>query len=759
MNPTSVGQGNGIYSGPKTAWVRVFSNGISTFAPNLQGFVMGGTVGFDDSYGFNVDGTVTIGVDAIGQPHTLVSSERALGDGTRSHLSDFPHRPPPSVISVESEFSGGQNSNFTALCRKTKISWTCYSLSQLEYLAQYFFVPRMSVLVEWGWNNYDPSSLVDLQNVGTLFEIFRGTQAETTARVQRSNGNYDLAMGFITDYNFSMNEVGGYDCTTTITNANYLVAGRSYVGGSTEGKDPNKTGGAIQLKDFVEFITDDVHNLVSTGNVSPQSTPASSTISQTPPSVPATLNTAGRVFTINNQNSSGNDSANSTTETWLRMDLVSDILNKFFTLSFVDPQYADTGTNAMYLDVKNIVVCGHPGLKSTSKDILIPNKYAPRFVSIESGSQHSEIGPNRLETLQVQGSATSSPQSPTGPYTALFPDVINFMKDHGFDESYDDLQSIINPSGNSFPQYSAYIPPNDTPGSADAGYWGMLEDIFVSVSFLKDLTEKNETVLKFVEELLAHISEAMCNISQLKLVPDVNGNQSYSVVDTNFSAITTSQHARKLHRISLGSVNSAYVRSVSFDVKLSGEMSNQMVMQSASGQSTDKLPANSGAATVDPKTMLRSRFSKGDRMFEMGILKNVETSNESPDSDKSEFTRLFTKDTECNFFTYTKTVGKVPTVYILCESEPYFLKSILINLKNAKAIYTNHAIMPGTNIELEFLGIAGITFLSQFTLDHVPSSYAYDQAVWQVSDVKQKIENKMWTTTVVAQARPLTSLQ
>ena len=60
------------YSGPKTAWTRVFSNGISSMADEgLQGFVMGGTEGFDESYGFGTDNYITIGVDAYGKPHEI----------------------------------------------------------------------------------------------------------------------------------------------------------------------------------------------------------------------------------------------------------------------------------------------------------------------------------------------------------------------------------------------------------------------------------------------------------------------------------------------------------------------------------------------------------------------------------------------------------------------------------------------------------------------------------------------------------------
>jgi hypothetical protein len=71
-------------------------------------------------------------------------------------------------VSIETEFTGGSNSGFGALCRKTKIAWKCFSLSQLEYLTPYFLTPRITCLVEWGWNHYDTTSLVDLTDIDWL---------------------------------------------------------------------------------------------------------------------------------------------------------------------------------------------------------------------------------------------------------------------------------------------------------------------------------------------------------------------------------------------------------------------------------------------------------------------------------------------------------------------------------------------------------------------------------------------------------------
>jgi hypothetical protein len=79
--------------------------------------------------------------------------------------------------------------------------------------------------------------------------------------VEESSGNYDLAMGFITDYEYTINDFGGYDCSTTITNANYLIQGQSYKDEKDSKNDKTKESGSLQIKDFTEFVFDDMDNL------------------------------------------------------------------------------------------------------------------------------------------------------------------------------------------------------------------------------------------------------------------------------------------------------------------------------------------------------------------------------------------------------------------------------------------------------------------------------------------------------------------
>jgi len=256
---------------------------------------------------------------------------------------------------------------------------------------------------------------------------------------------------------------------------------------------------------------------------------------------------------------------------------------------------------------------------------------------------------------------------------------------------------------------------------------------------------------------------------QLKLETVSYNNGEYSLHDSNFSSVSTPQDAADLKRINVNSTDSAFMRSARFDIKISQDMMNNMIMLSAKNAPLDKPITH---VANDPKFMKYDPTSEGDRFFSRADQKVVIASSTSDASEKTNNARLFTSDSKDHgpFVVETKEtirsfsgIGrkgtqKVTKTYVIAEKDPDFLKNILIDVDDKRAIYLNNGLMPGTEFHAEFLGIGGITYLSQFTLDHVPSTYNYKNAVWQIADVKHKIENKMWTTSIMAQARPLTIL-
>jgi len=724
MNTTTIN-----YAGPKTPWVRFFSNGVTQKSEELgfEGFIMGGVHGFNDSYGLTdnnkntgFDGFVNVlGLDALGQSH--INDEQ----------NSFPFRPPPSVDSVDVSLYGGQNSSYSGLCRKARINWKCYSLDQLEYLAPYFLTPKVTAVIEWGWNNYDPISLIDLVDRQGLLDTFLNGEG-IMKRIEASNGNYDAMIGFIFDYGFSLNALGGYDCYTELVNANWLVEGQEYksMSNMVEKIDPKtKKKTSEPKKSFVDFIEKDLNNLTLKDN-------APNATQKVYP-----FKTKGRTFSINSKNVTIDDAKGASgTKNWLRMDLVQDILNQYFSLVFKDSNNNKIGSG-LGLDMITTVICGHPAVKSTDINVLIPNKYAPKFITKTTSQDNTQLL-SKIKTKEI------------GDYDNTFKDagIGSVIKDKKLSDEYDDLFKLINSKtvdvdshkGNSFPVFEHGKDENNK--YSDVGMWGYLRDIYISVELLSGIVNRNESSYRILEELCNTISNAFCGMVQLKVVPHQHASQ-FSILDQNYNPRHTSDSVGEgeLPRFVPASINSAYMTEAGLSVKISQEMANQMVAQSSADKNIDGMIQKTGLQQP-------SRFLGNDRLYEVGRIPIVESDQIVAESKETDTSRNFPGE-----FIFTQ--NKEGKVCILIENDKEFMLKILSNENSGKAIYINSPIMSGTKFTMTTLGIGGFTFLGQFTLDHVPKSYAYKNCVWQIADIKQTISSGMWTTTITADCRPLSYIR
>lgn len=757
------------YSGPRTAWVRFFSNGKSKMpgAEKMDGFVLGGVYDFNESFGFTNDGFLTIGVDARGNPHripndTAVSTTKT---GRLAFSSDYPHRPPPTIESLTCEMAGA-TTGFPNACRKVTVNWKCNSLAQLNYMAPYFLNPRITCLAEWGWNNYDPISLVDLTDLDWMNNMFTDP-SYTLEYLEQSNGNYDAGLGFIVDYGIKMNDAGGYDCFTTLINANRLVEGEQL---HNQSKTMKKGNDEIPLKSFKEFAKKDLQNIDLPKSAELRKKLKIGTKIYDPESNPGAYvkdvlfvvdDIADRSLRITKDDSGENKPG-----LWLRMDVIQDIINAFFQITMDNPQQAIIRS----WDIEETLISASPFLKATGKDmkVLVPNQFAPRFI--------------------FQDKDKPSVTVEDGKYASLFKTKADKVTaEYRLDPvKFDNLQEAINPTGKSFPVYEdsdimdpTY--PDEVLLTLRGGYYGYLKDLFISADYFAKLVDENSSLLKLIEHLLQTINESLCQICQLKLIPAEYGNAKYSVYDENLAVVSTDKDAATLSRISIGSVKNNGIKSISFDVKISSEMMNQLVFQSANPDTENADGAiTSKNVKADP---ISSRYSAGDRLYERGIIETAVASDLTPEQQKAQADTLkaekeaadrlkkeeaealkkkqlersdakFKKE-KCIY--YKKNAKKELMKYYICEPENDFMNYVL-SMPDSNATYLNNAIMPSTTLTLELLGISGVNYLSQFTIDHAPEAYCYRNAVWQISDIKQSVSDKSWTTTLTAQVRPLTVL-
>tara|TARA_B100000287_G_scaffold312060_1_gene295354 strand:+ start:244 stop:3729 length:3486 start_codon:yes stop_codon:yes gene_type:complete len=137
---------------------------------------------------------------------------------------EMPFRPIPGVKDISVEFKGG-GMNLGAT-RECQINWVCWSWEELERLTGHFLSIKRGVLVEWGWsgigelltNNLYPLLERDKDTNIIKFkkDSINGLGFKILPWISSKDGNYDAMVGIVNNFNWSVNEQGGFDCTTTL---------------------------------------------------------------------------------------------------------------------------------------------------------------------------------------------------------------------------------------------------------------------------------------------------------------------------------------------------------------------------------------------------------------------------------------------------------------------------------------------------------------------------------------------------------------
>jgi hypothetical protein len=148
-----------------------------------------------------------------------------IGRGAKYYQQDkkynMPYRPMPGVKDISVEYKGGGMK--LGATRGGQINWTCWTWEELERLTPHFLAPRRTVLLEWGWSMKGIESgiydLYDTDSEGNL--VFspgkvNNLSQELPKHILDQKGHYDAMLGLIQNFEWSVNEQGGFDCTTNI---------------------------------------------------------------------------------------------------------------------------------------------------------------------------------------------------------------------------------------------------------------------------------------------------------------------------------------------------------------------------------------------------------------------------------------------------------------------------------------------------------------------------------------------------------------
>lgn len=243
----------------KTAWVRLVSsidikeddlNWFKKINPEIakgedlakQYVLFGGTSKYlsQNSYGFRS------GFSGLGSNPSYGGAYGIIGD-TKSEMgneiSNYGYRPMPGITNVSIETQGKLGS-----VRAATVNFKCWDKMQLDIIDALYFKLGFSMFLEWGQTYYFPSensntALGDAENAETrpdpnkaisteLYSIdpfdqnYRNNKERLFRTIAENNrkteGNYDAMLGIVTNFNFSMNQEGGYDCTMKIISLGVL---------------------------------------------------------------------------------------------------------------------------------------------------------------------------------------------------------------------------------------------------------------------------------------------------------------------------------------------------------------------------------------------------------------------------------------------------------------------------------------------------------------------------------------------------------
>lgn len=297
-----VGWGNDgewkTYKGPMMPWIRMCSNGTgqsdARFTNNYSisgksiapknGFIMYGGMGFEDAFGIKQNKTI-LGYDVDGNPHIIPMNGSGFNykvesSGSTNANSTPMYLPPPGIISLETTTE-------RQFIREMTVRWNCYGFAQLEYLSPYFLNPNITMIVEYGWNHFNPNSLLNLDKNATckynvldsdgkeVIYKYGGSKDDWNLRdlwddqtplyynnVRISRGMYDAIFGSVLHFEYSTQDGIKYECSTKIGTKNRPYGGVVLDNIKFQKNGNNSDNLSMTFGDFVEKRLTKIKNCI-----------------------------------------------------------------------------------------------------------------------------------------------------------------------------------------------------------------------------------------------------------------------------------------------------------------------------------------------------------------------------------------------------------------------------------------------------------------------------------------------------------------
>lgn len=773
------------YRGPMSPWIRFCSNGAGKSNKALstqyqteyfdrQGFVLFGGKDFYSGYGFRNAFTVggrgndsIVGYMPDGTPHTIDNNLKT---------SEYPiHVPSPEIekisVTIQKE-----------LFRRASVEWVCFSKAQLEYMTPYFLVPGISCVLEWGWNHFKPECLLDLTNTTQLREYRKDPYPLYTEHIMPSKGNYDVLIGIITHFEWSV-EGTKFKCKTEITSPDRIYAGlainSTVVVNSGGSEEPERPFG--NLTKFVDEVLPCFKSVGSTQ--SPETVPQlSEIVKYLKERHPKTWEDYaygvfyGRDPKDTKPASDYDDKTNDfdrkrdKTSLWINLGLAMECINLH-----VKPMKSFGEAEMFRVDVDDVVITAHPNLISTDgTTLLIPNAEAPKYFNgrfflrevnekVKSVKEYDKarsdykvldncsIPPKPLTEKDARSSKPSqladwhlmaTCKQVGGAYRDDLDEIINKIR-YDYTETFKKRYAFPFFSDKDVSKGSKPYPRR---------YSGYLKNLYVNVDFLKRLVSDNsvKTYTQLIEKLLTGISDAAAGFWDLRLVSGTGADTTKGLPAT--MKISDYKFCATINRGTPFTFDYFDADSLLLGIGFKPTLSNAQAIRTIYAQTNQ--PDKKITVTNGTNELLDYMF-KDRLMLDEDTGKDVEPPAKKDDQ-FGDLMRNLQNLTPCSDslqMTMKDSNGKVLVRRLALPSVDVL--NVLLDDGDEEQNPRYTGIMPGIQASFTIQGIGGLRTFMMFLVRNLPEPYSHENIVFRIVDVQETLESGKWTTIITAGVIPL----
>jgi len=210
---------NILFLANKSAWVRLVSS-INIYGSDIRHFsnIVGTSIQKPEDLAKQFvlfGGTSKYLRENSYQQRAGIGKDGAYGILGENEVRGFGFRPMPGLTSVSIETQGKLGS-----LRAATINFRCWDKSQLDIIDALYFKLGFTMFLEWGntffyRTNGTRVESSELYSIDPFKENLTKEEiaVQISKNVRNSEGNYDALLGMVTNFNFTYNQDGGYDCT------------------------------------------------------------------------------------------------------------------------------------------------------------------------------------------------------------------------------------------------------------------------------------------------------------------------------------------------------------------------------------------------------------------------------------------------------------------------------------------------------------------------------------------------------------------